>query len=148
LVSHKASGYTTELGTAVAVIQQLSAIVRSGKVTGSIGVPEKLALMGFSFASYATHTAIAAAPGIANAVILTGIGFNATGLNGNGLLRSFVPRIANLRRPKRGDRGTVQRSRWLWLVWDADLSGYLTWSTSSPTLTSKYHGHIYLKREY
>jgi hypothetical protein len=33
-------------------------------------------------------------PDIADAIVLTGIGLNTTGVNGNGLLRSFVPRIA------------------------------------------------------
>lgn len=68
--------------------------------------------MGFSFGSYATHAAIAETPEIADAVILTGIGLNSTGINGNGLLRSFVPRIANVENPA--------------LYGDRD-NGYLTW---------------------
>ena len=75
--------------------------------------------MGFSFASYTTHAAIAEKPEIADAVILTGIGLNATGsgpgvpgINGKGLLRSFVPRIANVENPA--------------LYGDRD-AGYLTW---------------------
>jgi len=38
---------------------------------------------------------VAAKPEIADAVILTGIGLNSSGLNANGLVRSFVPRIAS-----------------------------------------------------
>lgn len=68
--------------------------------------------MGFSFASYATHAAIAEKPEIADAVILTGIGLNGTAINAKGLLRSFVPRIAN-----------VENSA---LYGDRD-NGYLTW---------------------
>lgn len=68
--------------------------------------------MGFSFGSVATHSAIAAKPNIADAVVLTAIGFNPLGLNINGLVRSFVPRIANLQNPRLyGDRDT----------------GYITW---------------------
>ncbi|RMZ86041.1 hypothetical protein DV737_g305, partial [Chaetothyriales sp. CBS 132003] len=78
---------------------------RLGQYTGDIGKPNKLALMGFSFGSYTTHGAISLTPDIADAVILTGIGFNTSGLNGNGLLRSFVPRIAALQDPALyGDR--------------------------------------------
>lgn len=55
--------------------------------------------MGFSFGSYATHGAIATSPDLADAVILTAIGFNETGLDTNGLVRSFVPRLANAQNP-------------------------------------------------
>lgn len=70
--------------------------------------------MGFSFGSYTTHAAIAEKPEIADAVILTGFSMNdsATGINGNGLVRSFVPRLANVENPSLfGDRN----------------NGYLTW---------------------
>jgi len=68
--------------------------------------------MGFSFGSYATHAAIAETPEIADAVILTGIGLNSTGTNLNGLLRSFVLRIAQVENPA--------------LYGDRD-NGYITW---------------------
>lgn len=69
-------------------------------------------MIGFSYGSLTTHGAIAARPEIADAVILTAIGFNTTGINLNGLVRSFVPRIANLQNPRLyGDRDT----------------GYVTW---------------------
>ena len=92
--------------------------MKSGKYTGKIKA-EKVAVMGFSFGSFTTHAAIAEKPEIADAVILTGIGLNATGngpsapgINGNGLLKSFVPRIANVENPA--------------LFGDRD-DGYLTW---------------------
>lgn len=74
-------------------------MVKDGQVTGSIGKPCKTALMGFSFGSYATHGLIATNPDIADAVVLTAVGFNETGLNANGLVRSFEPRIASLQAP-------------------------------------------------
>lgn len=71
-----------------------------------------MAVIGFSFGSYTTHAAVAEKPDIADAVILTGIGFNTSGINANGLLRSFVPRIAALENPTLyGDRNP----------------GYMTW---------------------
>lgn len=68
--------------------------------------------MGFSFGSFATHGAIASTPNIADAVVLTAIGFNSTGLNVGGLVRSFVPRVANIQNPEN--------------FGDLD-NGYLTW---------------------
>ena len=106
------SGYSNQISKAIAILQQLAIVVRQGKYTGSIGKPDKVALMGFSFGSYTTHGAIALTPEIADAVILTAIGFNKTGLNVNGLVRSFVPRIAATQNPA--------------LYGDFD-SGYLTW---------------------
>jgi hypothetical protein len=68
--------------------------------------------MGFSYGSYITHFTIAGTPDIADAVVLTAIGLNTTGINGNGLLRSFEPRIASGQDQKRfGELDT----------------GYLTW---------------------
>lgn len=68
--------------------------------------------MGFSFGSYVTHAAIGSKPDIADAVILTGIGLNTSAVNTNGLVRSFVPRIAAQQDPLRfGELDT----------------GYLTW---------------------
>jgi pimeloyl-ACP methyl ester carboxylesterase len=80
----------------VAVLQGLIGEVRAGKYTGSIGVPEKVALIGFSFGSYITHNVLSATPDLADAAVLTAIGLNVEkGVNGNGLLRSFMPRIAS-----------------------------------------------------
>ena len=63
--------------------------------------------MGFSYGSYITHFAIAGTPDIADAVVLTAIGLNTTGINGNGLLRSFEPRIASGQNQKRfGELGS------------------------------------------
>jgi len=86
-------------------------MVRSGEYTEAIGKPERLALMGFSFGSYVIHAAVASSPEIADAVVLTAIGFNITGIYLNGLVRSFVPRIAKLQNKKYGK-------------WD---NGYLIW---------------------
>ncbi|MCJ1446737.1 MAG: hypothetical protein MMC23_007243 [Stictis urceolatum] len=110
--SQKISGYDAQINTSIAVLQGLAKLVRQGKYTGSIGKPSKLALLGFSYGSYTTHGAVALTPELADAVILTAIGFNKTGLNTNGLLRSFQHRIAQKSNPALyGDRDT----------------GYLTW---------------------
>ncbi|OCL03881.1 alpha/beta-hydrolase [Glonium stellatum] len=97
--SQKISSYTGQINTAIAVVQELAKLVRNGKYTGNIKKPNKVALMGFSFGSYTTHGAISLTPEIADAIILTAIGFNKTGLNVNGLVRSFVPQIVNQQNP-------------------------------------------------
>lgn len=53
-LSTKLSGFENQLSTGIATLQGLAAELREGKYTGSIGVPEKLALMGFSYGSYIT----------------------------------------------------------------------------------------------
>lgn len=68
--------------------------------------------MGFSFGSYITHFAVSENPTIADAAILTAINYNLTGFNANGLVGSFVPRIASLQDP--GKFGILD-------------PGYLTW---------------------
>lgn len=69
-------------------------------------------MIGFSYGSYITHFTITDTPDIADAVVLTGIGLNTTGVNGNGLVRSFELRIAADQNEMRfGDLDT----------------GYLTW---------------------
>jgi hypothetical protein len=115
LMSFRVSGYTNQLSIQKAILIELAKIVKSGKYTGDFGAPDKLAVMGFSFGSYITHYAIAAEPSIADAAILTAINYNTTGLNVNGLVRSFVPRIASLQNPR--------------LFGSLD-PGYLTWPDS------------------
>ena len=109
--SQKISGFTGQINIHVEVLKELSQAVRSGQYTKAIGKPSKLVLQGFSFGSYITHAAIGTNPEIADAVILTAIGLNTTGINANGLLRSFVPRMANKQNKKYKDFD----------------DGYLTW---------------------
>ena len=95
------SGFKNQLRIQKAILVELSKIVKSGKYNGDFGKPDHLAVIGFSFGSYITHYAVAGNPTIADAAILTGINYNTTGINANGLVRSFVPRIASLQNPRR-----------------------------------------------
>ncbi|KAF5231478.1 hypothetical protein FANTH_13390 [Fusarium anthophilum] len=99
--SEKVSGFTNQLRKQKAILVQLAKMVKSGQYTGTFGKPAKLAVMGFSFGSFITHFAVAENPTIADAAILTAINYNTTGLNANGLVRSFVPRVASLQNPRR-----------------------------------------------
>jgi pimeloyl-ACP methyl ester carboxylesterase len=108
----RVSGFTNQLRKQKAILIQLAGMVKSGQYTGTFGRPDKLAIMGFSFGSYITHFAVAENPTIADAAILTAINYNTTGLNVNGLVRSFVPRVASLQNPRRF--GTLNPG---WLTW-------------------------------
>ncbi|KAF7555103.1 hypothetical protein G7Z17_g2455 [Cylindrodendrum hubeiense] len=110
--SEKVSGFTNQLRVQKAILVELAKLVKSGKFTGSFGKPDKLVVMGFSFGSFITHFAVAENPTIADAAVLTGISYNTSAINANGLVRSFVPRIASLQNPRLF--GTLD-------------PGYLTW---------------------
>ncbi|KAH7254760.1 hypothetical protein MRS44_016576 [Fusarium solani] len=99
--SEKVSGFTNQLRKQKTILVELAKLVKNGKYTGTFGKPNKLAVMGFSFGSFVTHFAVAENPDIADAAILTAINYNTTGLNANGLVRSFVPRVASLQNPRR-----------------------------------------------
>ncbi|RSM15039.1 hypothetical protein CEP52_000993 [Fusarium oligoseptatum] len=99
--SEKVSGFTNQLRKQKAILVELAKLVKDGQYTGTFGKPSKLAVMGFSFGSFVTHFAVAENPDIADAAILTAINYNTTGLNANGLVRSFVPRVASLQNPRR-----------------------------------------------
>ncbi len=108
----RVSGYTNQSRKQQQILRQLATFVRQGNYTGSLGRPDKLVAMGFSFGSYVTHYTLAAYPDLFDGAVLTGINYNLTGLNANGLDRSFVPRVAALQNPKKF--GVLD-------------SGYLTW---------------------
>ena len=123
MIMARISGFDAQINTAIAVLQRLAVFVREGKFTGKIGKPRKVALMGFSFGSYTTHGAISLTPNLADAVILTAIGFNKTGLNINGLVRSYAARVAREQNPA--------------LYGDRD-SGYLTWVDRSAQILNYF----------
>lgn len=101
------------------MLRELATLVSSSRYTSTIGVPGKLVLMAFSFGSSITHFTIAETPDLADAVVLTGIGFNTTtGVNGNGLLPSYAHRIAQLQNTDRS--GNLDNGSLTW----ADGSAY------------------------
>jgi pimeloyl-ACP methyl ester carboxylesterase len=96
---HRVSGFTNQLRKQKAILVELAKMVKAGRYTGTFGRPDKFVVMGFSFGSYVTHFAVAENPTIADAAILTGINYNSTGLNLEGIFRSYAPRIASLQNP-------------------------------------------------
>lgn len=67
------SGYLNQLSIQVALAVELTKAVKEGKYTGTIGKPEKLVLVGHSYGSAISAGALTAEPGLADAVVLTGM---------------------------------------------------------------------------
>ncbi|KAI3324486.1 alpha/beta-hydrolase [Xylariaceae sp. AK1471] len=110
--SDKPSGYKNQSRMQREVLKELATLIRSGKYTGNSGAPEKVVAMGFAFGGYIAHYTMVAHPGLFDAAILTGVNYNTSVINTNGLVRSFVPRVASLQSAQKfGELDT----------------GYLTW---------------------
>ncbi|MCJ1422472.1 hypothetical protein MMC29_000352 [Sticta canariensis] len=95
--STKVSGYENQLSIQIAVLSSLARSVSRGIHT-TIGKPTHLVLVGHSYGSFISNGLVASAPNIADAVVLTGYGFN--GSDSQVLLEAFAPRVARLQRPR------------------------------------------------
>ncbi|KAI1353409.1 alpha/beta-hydrolase [Xylaria sp. FL0043] len=110
--SDKPSGYKNQSRMQREVLKELATLVRSGKYTGNSGPPKKVVAMGFALGAYISHYTMASHPHLFDAAVLTGVNYNTRVINTNGLVRSFVPRVASLQNTDRfGEFDT----------------GYLTW---------------------
>ena len=81
----------------IAILNELSNAVKAGNYTGSTGKPKSLVLVGHSLGSALVAAAVAAAPDLADGIILTGFTFNNP--NAVGFLQGFAPRIASTVNP-------------------------------------------------
>ena len=73
------SGFVSQATVHIQVLDELAAQVKAGQYTDSLGVPKKLVLVGHSIGSFFTNSLFVEAPEIADAAILTGIGFTQDG---------------------------------------------------------------------
>lgn len=118
----RVSGFTNQIRKQIAVLKELATLVKAGQYTGALGKPDKLAVMGFSFGSYITHYMTAQNPDLPDAAVMTGINYNTSGLNPNGLFRSFVPRVAATQNPKRF--GGLDAGYVTWVDYIAQINTY------------------------
>lgn len=93
----------------VDILLQIARQIRTGKYTGTTGIPKKLILVGHSYGSAISAATIAGSPDIADAVVLTGLAF---AQNMQVVTEAMALRIAS-----------VQDKKWN----DLD-DGYLTWA--------------------
>ncbi|KFY47811.1 hypothetical protein V496_10433 [Pseudogymnoascus sp. VKM F-4515 (FW-2607)] len=108
--SQKVSGYTNQANIQVAILAELASAIRLGRLTGSMGKPTAIVLVGHSFGSFISNALISAQPTVADAVILTGISY-AGGTPGV-VASAFQPRIAASQSPHK---------------WRHLDNGYVTW---------------------
>jgi hypothetical protein len=98
-----------KLQTLLAILQQLTTLLRSGKRTGTLGTPLKIVHLGHSLESYLTNALIATTLALPDAAILTGTAY---GENSGPFPEAFGLRIATELTPGR---------------WNGRDNGYLTW---------------------
>ncbi|KAH7407607.1 Alpha/Beta hydrolase protein [Cadophora sp. MPI-SDFR-AT-0126] len=90
--SSKVSGYDEPQSTAqLAILQQLTSLVRAGHYTGSFGAPSKVVHVGHSYGSLISNGLIATTPGLSDGAILTGIAYRP---NSGAFLKAWGFRIA------------------------------------------------------
>ncbi|KAE9366363.1 hypothetical protein N431DRAFT_472908 [Stipitochalara longipes BDJ] len=126
--SSKVSGYEVPQSlTQLAILQQLTTLLRSGKYTGDInGKPSKIAHVGHSFGSFISNALIATTPHLSDAAILTGIGY--ADLASGTFVEAFALRIATLQAPGK---------------WPGRDNEYLTWADTAANVATFFIGGSY-----
>ncbi|KAN0095337.1 alpha/beta-hydrolase [Hyaloscypha variabilis] len=108
--SSKVSGYNDpQAQIQLAILQQLTSLLRAGKYTGVLGVPGKLVHVGHSFGSFLSNALVATTPELSDAAILTGIAYGSASMT---FMEAWGLRIATQIAPGR---------------WNNRDNGYLTW---------------------
>ncbi|KAK3687592.1 Alpha/Beta hydrolase protein [Podospora appendiculata] len=93
--SSRVSGYVAQLSNQVAVLAELTKLVRAGKYVGSLGKPSSVVYVGHSFGSTISIQAIANDITAADGLVLTGYTLNSDVLNGQGTAEISALRIAS-----------------------------------------------------
>ncbi len=96
----------------IAILEELTKLVRDGQYAGNAGKPSAIVLIGHSYGSGITNALIASNPTIADAATLTGMEYASPNNFGIDIVLAFGLRVASTQAPPRfADRDT----------------GYLTW---------------------
>ncbi|KAL5324233.1 hypothetical protein ACEPPN_008777 [Leptodophora sp. 'Broadleaf-Isolate-01'] len=95
--SSMVSGYDVPQSTTqLAILQQLTSLLRNGNYTGAFGKPSKLVHIGHSYGSQLSNGLIATTPGLSDGAILTGLSY---GVTSGSFLKEWGFRIAELQAP-------------------------------------------------
>jgi hypothetical protein len=109
---NRVSGFDdAQANTQIAILAELSTLVRAGQYTGSVRKPSKVAHFGHSFGSFVTNGFIAARPELSDAAILTGIAYNGS-WNG-AFVQAFGLRMAS--EQSRGKWGGLDNNYVTWV---------------------------------
>lgn len=96
LTEHRINGFNAQALPQLAVLEQLTQVVRAGNYTGSVGVPSSIVYVGHAYGSFISAGVLAESPKSADAAILMTLGF---GLSNSAVLEAETPRIASSQRP-------------------------------------------------
>lgn len=110
----------------LAILAQISTIIRQGHYTKGLGVPKNLVHVGHSFGSFLSHALLADYPQLSDGAVLTGIGYNGTDFGE--LFQAFRLNIATSVSPGK---------------WPGRNNGYLTWSDIFAGVSIFFHGDSY-----
>ena len=94
--------------------------VRAGKYTGTLGVPSKVVVLGFSFGSFVTTTLVATEPTLMDAAVFTGLGYSATAFAP--FLEAYQSRIAATQDPQKF--GELDTGVLTWVDVQANINTY------------------------
>ena len=130
------SGFKNQVSIQRGILRELARLVKGGRYVGEFGKPDRLALLGHSFGSVLTQYALAEDPALADAVILTGIGFEPAAMDYTGVVRTLSPRIAKYqdRRFSNLDVGYLTWDSWLSSI-EAYVSGPFLFDVACKALT-------------
>ncbi|KAK0717924.1 Alpha/Beta hydrolase protein [Lasiosphaeria miniovina] len=102
--SSRVSGYVAQLSNQVAILAELTKLVKAGQFVGGTGKPPAVVLLGHSFGSVISITALANNLSIADGIVLTGFSLNKTFVNGLGFAEAGAIRIASFQSPAKWRR--------------------------------------------
>lgn len=93
-LSSRVSGYVAQLSNQVAILAEISRLVKEGRYVGDLGKPEAVVLVGHSFGSAVSLNTVAQFPALVDGVVLTGFSLNETYTNLLGFIEAVGLRIA------------------------------------------------------
>lgn len=109
-----------QLTLQVDVLSNLVKGVKAGKYTGSLGVPNKVVVLGFSFGSFVTTTLVATQPTIMDGAIFTGLGYSPTAFAP--FIEAYQSRIAAKQHP--AEFGELDTGVLTWVDVFANINTY------------------------
>ena len=129
-MTRRLSGFVNQGTIQVNILDQIARQIRTGKYTGTIGVPKKIIFVGHSYGSAISTATIAGAPEIADAVVLTGLAFVH---NMQVVTEAMALRIASIQDKKWQD---LDAGYVTWADIYANINWYISLSLFSETTTN------------
>ncbi|KAK0666498.1 alpha/beta-hydrolase [Cercophora samala] len=126
--SEQVSGYVAQLSNQVAILAELTKLIKGGHYVGGTGRPSQTVLVGHSFGSAITSEVLRKNKKLVDGVVLTGFSYNSTHLNGLEFLEAAGVRIAAQQQPGK---------------WRQLDTGYLTTVDLFASVTTFFHEGYY-----